>query len=64
MIDYVKEFVKITLKAMVLFYQLDVVSGEITEVCLSNLLTSLVLKNPIYTKMIDLFRTSYRDEIQ
>lgn len=49
---------------MVLFYQLDVVSGEITEVCLSNLLTSMILKNPIYSKVIELFRTAHRDEVQ
>lgn len=49
---------------MVMFYQLDVVSGEVTEVCLYNLLTSLVLKNPIYTKVVELFRTAHRDIIQ
>lgn len=63
-IEYIKDFVQLTSNAMVLFYQLDVVSGEITEVCLYNLLTSLVLKNPIYTKVVDLFRTSHRDMIQ
>jgi hypothetical protein len=57
-IECIKEFVKITSKAMVLFYQLDVKKGEITEVCLYNLLTSLVLKNPVYTKIIDLFKAS------
>jgi hypothetical protein len=53
-----------TSKAMVLFYQLDVKKGEITEVCLYNLLTSLVLKNPVYTKIIDLFKASKDKEIQ
>jgi hypothetical protein len=63
-IECIKEFVKITSKAMVLFYQLDVKKGEITEVCLYNLLTSLVLKNPVYTKIIDLFKSSKDKEIE
>lgn len=54
--DYVKDFVRITVNATVIFYQLDIKSGETTEVCLHNLLTSLTLKNPVYSKVIDLFR--------
>jgi hypothetical protein len=61
-VDYVQAFVNVTVRATVIFYQLDVKSGETTEVCLHNLLTSLVLKNPVYTKVIELFRTSTREE--
>ena len=32
-------------------------------ICLQNLLTSLVLKNPIYTKVIDLFRAALRPRL-
>ncbi len=60
----VKEFVLLIAKSTVLFYQLDVVAGEITEVCLYNLISSLVLKNPVYSKIIDLFKTAYRDYLQ
>lgn len=62
--DYLQAFVGVTVRATVIFYQLDVKSGETTEVCLHNLLTSLTLKNPVYTKVIDLFRIAYRDPIQ
>lgn len=62
-IGYVKEFACIVQKSMVLFYQLDVKASETTEVCLYNLLTSLLLKNPIYSKVVDLFRTANRDDI-
>ena len=59
--SYIKEFVRVTSNAIVLFYQLDIISGEITEVCLYNLLSSLVLKNPIYSRLIELFRQAHRD---
>jgi len=49
------------LKCIVLFYQLDVKGVEISEICLLNLITSLILKNPIYTLMIDLIKISHRD---
>lgn len=52
------------MQATVIFYQLDVRSGETTEICLHNLLTSLILKNPVYTKIIDLFHIAHRDEIK
>jgi len=63
-IKQVKEVVNMLSRAMVLFYQLDVSANETTEVCLYNLLMSLVLKNPIYSRIVDLFRVSYRDELQ
>lgn len=59
-----KEFVQLILKSTVLFYQLDVKATETTEVCLYNLLTSLVLKNPIYSKVVELFKIAQRDDIQ
>ena len=63
-IDYVKDFVRLTSNAIVLFYQLDVISTEITDICLYNLLCSLTLKNPIYSKVIELFRSANTDMIQ
>lgn len=54
------EFVSIVVRATVIFYQLDVKSGETTEVLLHNLLTSLTLKNPVYSRIFELFRSSCR----
>lgn len=58
----VKEFVQIMMRSIILFYQLDLKSSEISEICLQNLVTSLVLKNPVYTLIIDLIKVSYRAE--
>ena len=49
---------------MVLFYQLDVSANETTKVCLYNLLMSLILKNPVYSWIIDLFRVAYSEQLQ
>lgn len=54
----------ITVRASVIFYQLDVKSGETTEVLLHNLLTSLTLKNPVYSRIIELFKAAYRDSLK
>lgn len=58
--DYMREFVGILVRATVIFYQLDVKSGETTEVLLHNLLTSLTLKNPVYSRIFELIRSSCR----
>ncbi len=63
-VKQVKEVVEMFCRAMVLFYQLDVSDNETTRVCLYNLLMTLVLKNPVYTRIINLFRTSYKDELK
>jgi hypothetical protein len=63
-IDSVWDFVTIIVRATVMFYILDVRSGETTEVCLHNLLASLTLKNPVYAKIIDLFKAAYRDSMK
>jgi hypothetical protein len=60
-VEQVKEVGEMLKNAMVLFYQLDVSANETTKVCLYNLLTSLILKNPIYSRVIELFRVAYRD---
>ena len=59
-----QEFVSITVRATVIFYQLDVKSGETTEVLLHNLLTSLTLKNPVYSRIIELFKAAYKDSLK
>ncbi len=51
-------------RSMVLFYQLDVKDNETTDVCLKNLLTSLVLKNPVYTEVINLIDIAKKNEIK
>ena len=61
--DQVLEFVNIFAKATILFYQLDVKKGQTTMICLQNLITSLVLKNPIYTKVIEVFRAALRPRL-
>lgn len=63
-IDSVWDFVTVIVRATVIFYVLDVRSGETTEVCLHNLLTSLTLKNPVYAKLLDLFKAAYRDSMK
>jgi hypothetical protein len=37
---------------------------ENTEVCLKNLITSLLLKNPIYTQIINLMKVVHDEEIK
>ena len=63
-IDSVKDFVRITLNALVLFYQLDVVSTETTDICLYNLLLSMALKNPIYSQIRMLLTRANIDTIK
>lgn len=63
-IEYVDDFVTILVKATVMFYQLDLKSGETTMVCLKNLLTSLTLKNPVYSKVIDVFRSAFKGHLR
>lgn len=48
-VDYLNDFVKILARATILYYQLDVRKGETTDICLHNLITSLSLKNPVYS---------------
>ena len=61
--EQVVEFVNIFARATILFYQLDVKKGEITMLCLQNLITSLTLKNPLYTKVIEVFRAALKPKI-
>lgn len=49
---------------MILFYQLDIQKGETTQVCLGNLIMSLVLKNPVYTRIMDLIKTVYKVKVK
>jgi hypothetical protein len=55
-VDYLTEFVKIMARATILYYQLDVRKGETTEICLHNLITSLTLKNPVYSQVMAVFK--------
>lgn len=48
---------------MVLFYQLDFRAGETIDVLLTNMITSLILKNPIYTKIVEVIKRAYKEEI-
>jgi hypothetical protein len=59
----VREFVGLISKALVLFYQLDSKYGETSEICLQNMLTSMILKNPIYTLLINLLKQVFKDDI-
>lgn len=60
----VKEVVRIFVRAMVFFYQFDFQAGETIDVLLTNLLTSIILKNPTYTKVIDLIKKAYKEDIR
>ena len=53
MITEVKSFVELMHDAVVRFYKLDVKTGEDVNQCecLTNLLTSLVLKSPVYQEV-------------
>jgi hypothetical protein len=61
--EEILEFVNIFARSTILFYQLDVRKGQTTMICLQNLVTSLTLKNPIYTKLIEIFRAALRPKI-
>lgn len=62
--DYISEFVRILARATILYYQLDVVKGETTDICLHNLITSLTLKNPVYSQVISIFKHAYADQMR
>ena len=61
--EQVVEFVNIFARATILFYQLDLKKGQITMLCLQNLVTSLTLKNPLYTRVIEVFRAALRPRL-
>ena len=50
-------------EAVVLFYKLDIKYAETANLCLLNLLTSLILKNPLYTKIHNLILTAHVDTL-
>jgi hypothetical protein len=60
-VDYLNEFVKIMVRATIFYYQLDLQKGETTEICLENMITSLTLKNPIYSYIIEVFNEANAD---
>ena len=54
----IKSFVELMHDAIVRFYKLDVKTAmDVSQVeCLTNLLTSIVLKNPVYSAVHSLFQ--------
>ena len=62
MVREVKNFVSLIHDAVIRFYQLDVkVSSETDQSeCLTNLLTSLVLKSPVYSEVHTLIQMKHR----
>jgi hypothetical protein len=60
-VDYLTEFVKILVRATIFYYQLDLRKGETTEICLQNMITSLTLKNPIYSYVMEVFNEANAD---
>jgi hypothetical protein len=63
-IDYLTEFVRILARATILYYQLDLKKGETTDICLHNLITSLCLKNPVYSQVMAVFKQAHTDQMQ
>ena len=61
--DEIKHFVSILLKTVVLFYQLDIKNCDTSDSCLDNMLTSMVLRNPLYDRVITLINDSERSKI-
>jgi len=59
----IKTFVQILFDAIVIFYKLDIKYAETANLCLVNLLTSFVLKNPIYTKIENLIVITHLDAL-
>lgn len=66
MLDYliteIKGFISMLHDALIRFYQLDVkVSSDVEQSeCLTNLLTSLVLKSPVYTEIHQLIQLQHK----
>jgi hypothetical protein len=60
----VKNFVELMHDTVVRFYRLDVkTSADVDQCeCLTNLLTSLVLKSPVYSDVHQLIQTKFRQE--
>lgn len=58
-----KQFVELMHDAIVRFYKLDVkTSMDVNQCeCLTNLLTSLILKNPVYSQVHALFSIVHRN---
>lgn len=58
-----KQFVELMHDAIVRFYKLDVkTSMDVNQCeCLTNLLTSIVLKNPVYSQMHTVFTQVHRE---
>ena len=42
---------------------MDVSKGETSDICLHNLITSLVVKNPVYGCIVNVMRASYSQEM-
>ena len=62
--DYISEFVRILARTTIMYYQLDVVKGETTDICLHNLITSMTVKNPVYSQVMAVFKLAYADQIK
>ncbi len=63
MIREIKSFVELMHDAVVRFYKLDVkTSMDVNQCeCLTNLLTSIILKNPIYSQVHSIFQFVHRN---
>lgn len=59
----IKSFVELIHDAVVRFYKLDVkTSMDVAQCeCLTNLLTSIVLKNPVYSQVHSIFQFVHRN---
>lgn len=57
------EFSQSICNSISLFYQLDMKKVDNTTICLKNLITSLLLKNPIYSQIINLMKVVYENDI-
>ncbi len=57
LIREIKQFVELMHDAVVRFYKLDVKTSQDVKQCecLTNLLTSIIVKNPIYSQLHGLF---------
>jgi hypothetical protein len=60
----IKDYTRIILKSLVLFYKLDIKHASDSESCLINLITTLLLKNPVYSNIINLLKKVYDEDIK
>lgn len=56
-------FAKISIKSLILFYQLDTKHAENSEACLYSLMICFLLKNPVYSNIVSILKCVHKEEV-